>query len=115
MLEKEKQAQFNSFWAFIQEEEYWRLKSQSTWLKAGDQNTSFSHKQCRARLSQNHISEITSLSGVSIKGNDQIKLVAEVHFQNLYKEDGFVDSDLTSDFLTHIPCLVRDEKNEVLM
>ena len=41
MLEKEKQAQFNSFLAFKQEEEYWRLKSRSTWLKAGDRNTSF--------------------------------------------------------------------------
>ena len=80
MLEKEKQAQFNSFRAFRQEEEYWKLRSRSTWLRAGDRNTSFFHKQCRSRLSLNHISEINSLSGVTIKGNSQIKQVAEVHF-----------------------------------
>ena len=67
LLEKEQQAQFNSCSAFRQEEEYWRLKSRSTWLKEGDRNTSFCHKQYRARISQNHISKITSLSGVTIK------------------------------------------------
>ena len=73
------------------------------------------HKKCRARLSQNHISEITSLSHVTIKGDSQIKQVVEVHFQNLYKEDGFIDSDLTSEFVTNIPCLVMDEENEEIM
>ena len=33
MLEKEQQSQFNSFRAFRKEEEYWRLKSRSIWLK----------------------------------------------------------------------------------
>ena len=115
MLEKEKHAHFNSFRAFRQEEEYQRLKSRSTWLKAGDRNTSFFHKQCRARISYNHISKITSLSGVTIKGNSQIKQVVDLHFQNLYKEHGFIDFDLTSKFFTNIPCLVRDEENEELM
>ena len=45
LLEKEQNAQFNSFQAFRHEEEYWRLKSCSTWLKAGDRNSSFFHKQ----------------------------------------------------------------------
>ena len=91
------------------------MKSRSTWLKAGDRNTSFFHKQCGARISLNHISKITSLSRVTIKGFSQIKQAAEVHFQNMYKEDGFIDSDLASEFLTNIPWLVRDEENEELM
>ena len=41
LLEKEQKSQFNSFQVFRQEEEYWRLKSRSTWLKAGDRDTSF--------------------------------------------------------------------------
>ena len=44
LLEKEQKAQLNSFQDFRREEEYWRLKSRSTSLKAGDQNTSFFHK-----------------------------------------------------------------------
>ena len=60
LLEKEQKSQLISFQAFKREEEYWRLKSQTTWLKAGDRNTSFFHKQCRVRISQNHFSEIHS-------------------------------------------------------
>ena len=97
------------------EEEYWRLKSRSTWLKAGDRNTSFFHKQCRVRISQNHISEIYSQSGELVKGNSKIKHMAEIHFQNLYKEDGPSDPDLTSDFLANIPSLVSQEENNELM
>ena len=43
-LEKEQRAQLCSFRAFRREEEYWRLKSRSTWLLAGDMNTYFFHK-----------------------------------------------------------------------
>eukprot|EP00253_Pinus_taeda_P022753 PITA_22753 len=55
-LEKEQVAQLASFSSFRKEEEFWRLKSRSLWLKAGDQNTTFFHRQYRACLSQNHIS-----------------------------------------------------------
>ena len=53
--------------------------------------------------------------GESAKGISQIKQMAEVHFQNLLREDGFSNSDLTSDFLSNIPCLVSEEENDELM
>ena len=115
MLEKEQKYQFNSFQAFRREEEYWRLKSRSNWLKVGDQNTSFFHKQCRVRLSQNDISKISFLSGEGVKGISQIKQLAEVHFHNLYREDGSSNSKFTSDFLSNIPSLVSEEENDELM
>jgi hypothetical protein len=43
-LEKEQGAQRKTFCAFRLEEEYWRLKSRSLWLKARDRNTSFFHR-----------------------------------------------------------------------
>ena len=115
LLEKEQKAQFNYFQAFRREEEYWRPLSRSTWLKVGDHNTSFFHKRCRVKLSQNHISEISSLSGETFTRISQIKQVVEVHFQNLFKEDGYSDTDLTSDFLSNIPCMVSEEENDELM
>ena len=96
MLEKEQKAQSNSFRAFRQEEELWQLKSRSLWLISGDRNTSFFHKQYRARLSHNHIFEISSSTSESFKGISQIKQAAEVHFHSLFKEDGDIDSELTS-------------------
>ena len=58
ILNKEAAYQRNTHQAFRREEEYWRLKSRSLWLKAGDRNTLFFHRQYKARLSRNHITEI---------------------------------------------------------
>ena len=68
-LDFEQATQLNSFLSFRQEEEYLCLKSRSLWLQAGDKNTIFFHRQCRARLSRNHISEIYSSEGEVIKGH----------------------------------------------
>ena len=37
------------------EEEYWRLTSRSLWLKSGDRNTNFFHKQAKVRLVKNKV------------------------------------------------------------
>ena len=61
-------AQLKTNISFRQEDDYLRLKSRSLWLKAGDKNSSFFHRQYKARLSRNHISEIIDDEGVTIKG-----------------------------------------------
>jgi hypothetical protein len=114
-LEKEQAAQNKTFRAFRHEEEYWRLKSRSLWLKAGDRNTSYFHRQCRARLSQNHISEIASSDGTIHKGFEQLKEAAEKHFQSLYKEEDSDCEETISDYLSHIPSLVSRDDNADLM
>ena len=43
-LSKEQAAQFNSYRAFRQEEEYWRIKSCSLWLIDGYRNNTFFHQ-----------------------------------------------------------------------
>ena len=82
-LMKEQQLQSIVFQTLRQEEEYWRLKSRSLWLHAGDQNTSFFHKKTKARLSNNHIYEITNSRGDRIKGFEKIKEDVEAHLQDL--------------------------------
>eukprot|EP00253_Pinus_taeda_P028388 PITA_28388 len=77
LLEKEIKAQRSTYRSFRMEEEYWRLKSRSLWLKAGDQNTSFFHRQYRAHLSRNHIAEIKTAEGQVCKGFNQVKAAAE--------------------------------------
>ena len=68
LLSMEKLAQVKSYQSFRNEEETLRLKSRSLWLKAGDKNTAYFHRQCRLRTSRNHISKILSRDGVVIKG-----------------------------------------------
>jgi len=95
-LEKEQAAQFNSYHAFRQEEEYWRLKSHSLWLRSGDRHTTFFHRQYRAQISINHISEITLEDGLICKGSTQLKEAAKIYFQKLYKEDGVDSEEVTT-------------------
>eukprot|EP00253_Pinus_taeda_P004292 PITA_04292 len=114
LLDKEIKAQRAAYQSFRTEEEYWRLKSRSLWLKGGDRNTSFFHRQFRARLSRNHIAEIKTTTGQICKGNQQVKEAADQHFQNLYTPDDQGDEMEETEFLNHIPSLVSDEDNAEL-
>eukprot|EP00253_Pinus_taeda_P034008 PITA_34008 len=90
-LEKEQVAQLASFISFRKEEQF------------------------RARPSQNHISEITSVDGTVSKGFAQVKEATKTHFQQLYIEDSTGDEAISNDFLSQIPSLVNEENNLNLM
>ena len=91
------------------------MKSRSLWMNARDKNSSFFHRQCRARISRNHISEIIDDEGVIIKGQDLLKQSASRHFQMLFKDDGCSYEEVSSDFLLNVPSLVNIEENFDLM
>ena len=80
LLMKEHSAQNSSFLSFRQEEEQLQLKSRSLWLLASDKSLAFFHKQCRARISLNHILEINSSDEEVIKGHLKIQQAALSHF-----------------------------------
>ena len=101
-LEKEQTSQAKAFLSFWQEEEFLRLKSRSLWLKLGDRNSSYFHRQCRERVSKNHISEITTSDGTLHKGHNQIKIAAETHYQNMFKDNRDGSEDAIIDFFSHI-------------
>ena len=111
-LEEEQEAQAKTFLSFRQEEEFLRLKSRCLWLKVGDRNTSYFHKQCRIRLSNNHIAKITTSDGILLKGQNQIKLAAESHYQLMFKEDKEGNEDASANFISHIPSIVN--KDEII-
>ena len=83
-------------------------------MKSGDKNTSYFHRQFRARLSRNHISEITTFEGVICKGNDQIKVVVVSHFQTLYNKGNEGSKEDISEFLSNIPLMVNIDDNITL-
>jgi hypothetical protein len=114
LLDEEVKEQRTTFQSFRREEEYWRLKSRSLWLKAGDRNTSYFHRQYRARLSRNHIAEIKTRDGQVCKGFSQVKDAAEAHFKNLYREDTQSSKEETEDLLSNIPHLITSEDNDSL-
>ena len=111
----EQVAQSSASLSFRQEEVHLRLKSRSLWLLVGDKIFAFFHRQCRSRLSHNHILEICSSSGEVIKCQLQLQSAANEHFQILFEEDSKTDVELNFDFLSNIPSLVSQEDNAGLV
>ena len=109
ILEEELQANLHK--ACIREEEYWRLKSRSLWLKYGDRNTSFFHKHTQARRSFNFIVEIT-LGDQTFSDPTNIKHVAHQNFKYLYTEDK--QASLSSNLLDLVPLKVNAQMNTML-
>ena len=110
-LAQEQFSQFKSTKYFRHEEEHLRLKSRSLWLMVGDTNYAYFHRQCRNRLSRNHISEISIGDGVTIEGKDLFKRSTSSHFQQLFQDDGLYEEEVSSEFLDNIPLLVSLEDN----
>ena len=84
-------------------------------MKARYRNTSFFHKQAKARQSLNHISQICTSTGEIVKGREQVILAAREHFRNLFTEEGEVEEEITKDFLDHIPPLINQAENVNLL
>eukprot|EP00253_Pinus_taeda_P010786 PITA_10786 len=110
-LDKEAQLQQNYHKACLTEEEYWRLKSRSLWLKVGDRNSSFFHKQAQARKYTNAISEIKD-GTITHKDNASIKKATSLHFKSLYRKDKNIDQ--SSDMIDVVPSLITVEMNHLL-
>ena len=70
-LNQEKEINVRILKATRQEEEECRLKSRQLWLKGGDYNTEYFHKQAKARLSFNIIKELKDDDGQKIEGQEK--------------------------------------------
>jgi hypothetical protein len=86
-LQEEEVALQKKYLAIVRlEEENWRLKSISLWLKSRDCNTSFFHKQAKARTVKNNVKEITREDGTKIDNFEDLKKVARAHFCSLFTQ-----------------------------
>eukprot|EP00253_Pinus_taeda_P004161 PITA_04161 len=110
-LEKEAKLQQNFHKACLAEEEYWRLKSRSLWLKYGDRNSYLFHKQDQSRKGRNSIIEIKEENNV-LKDFASIKKAASDHFEKLYKEESGAEQN--DSLLDAIPNLITPKMNQVL-
>eukprot|EP00253_Pinus_taeda_P003777 PITA_03777 len=96
-----------------EEEEKWHIKSRQTWLKSGDKNTSFFHKQATARQIKNNISAITDNAGIQHTDQKAIKGAASDHFKELLTETG--EEELFDNLLQHLPTKIIADINQKLI
>ncbi|XP_074315032.1 uncharacterized protein LOC141651208 [Silene latifolia] len=67
-----------------QEEQFWRQRSRALWLKEGDRNTTFFHKQAGQRKAKNHIHRLLDDEGVVRQGDEEVARVATKYFTELF-------------------------------
>jgi hypothetical protein len=96
------------------EEKEWRLKSRALWLQVGDKNTSFFHKQAKARQHRNNVEEIKTQSRTPINSFEEIKKSTTSHFRKLYTKEGEDNQEQSKQFTEHIPHLINEEDNKEL-
>ena len=82
-ISKESELQKSYFKSWRVEEEFWCQKSKSMWLKSGDKNTSYFHKQAESRKSYKAVNEI-NFRGSLIKDPEEIKKAAFLTFKDLF-------------------------------
>ena len=96
------------------EEESLRIKSRQLWLKGGDKNTSYLHKQTKIEKSYNFINELKDNNNQTISGKDNIKNLAHQHFNQLYIDSGETDPFSQMDLLSGIHPNITEEENKEL-
>jgi hypothetical protein len=116
LLNQEKEAHQHLHHSLRREEEHWRLKSRSLWIKAGDSNTSYFHKQAQTRRKKNTVTSIISNTGQQLDTFDQVKDEAFHHFNNLYQQPSSEGTNAdTLDMLANIPSIVSEHENNQLI
>lgn len=94
------------------EEIKWRIKSRQLWLKEGDKNTAYFHKQATTRKTRNNVRAINDSEGNHYNNQEDIKREASSHFRSLLTEaQEEVDY---SELLQHLPKGITQEINEIL-
>ncbi|XP_074278186.1 uncharacterized protein LOC141601782 [Silene latifolia] len=68
-----------------QEEQFWRQRSRALWLKEGDRNTSYFHRQAGQGKAKNHIAKLVDDEGTVRVGNEAVSQVATAYFVDLFQ------------------------------
>jgi ribonuclease HI len=112
-LQQEDRLQRQWHRACREEESYWRQKSRSLWLKEGDKNTSYFHKQAEARKHYKAVTEI-QVQNETIADPEGIKQAAFEAFEALYSEPQGTVIDPQMYPLSIIPVLIKEDINTKL-
>lgn len=108
--------QASYFHALADEELFWKQKTKTKWLAAGDQNTKFFHATVQARRSRMTITRIKDASGTWLNDLEDIKSHGLEFFQHLLSAPPTPpDVAAIETLLQHIPEIVSAQDNKILL
>lgn len=95
-----------------EEEQKWRIKSRQLWLKGGDKNTTFFHKQTTVQKIKNIITSIIDSEGNQQTNQGAIKQATSNHYRELLIKNG--EEEDYGDLLQYLPSRITAEINDNL-
>jgi hypothetical protein len=71
----------------LEEEDLWRQRCRTTWIKNGDLNTKYFHNLARSNRSRNHIWKTIDAEGTYHSGQQALKTTVVRHYQPFFEEN----------------------------
>ncbi|XP_057856257.1 uncharacterized protein LOC131065688 [Cryptomeria japonica] len=96
------------------EEEFWKQRSRSLWLKAGERNTRFFHMNTMKHKASNRISKL-KIGGTEMRKDHEIRKEARNFFTSLVLADFGLDGHSQSAILENIPSTINEDQNKALV
>jgi hypothetical protein len=93
------------------EEMMWLQRSRISWLKEGDRNTSYFHRNAVWRARRNLIKKLKREDGTWTKVPGEMERMASSYFQEIFTKDPTLVPDVA---IEHIPTKVTADMNEQL-
>jgi hypothetical protein len=78
-----------------QEEDYWKQRSKTHWLRDGDSNIRFFHAAASARKKKNHISKLNSGDGEIVQDQSGKCKIAKDYFEDLFQQGDYGREEVT--------------------
>ena len=98
-----------------QEEILWKQKSRIRWLKEGERNTKFFHRSTIQRRMHNNINFLQNQAGERLEEHQAIEAELTTHFKMVLQEDRLDRQTAINKILPHIPKLISEEHNQLLL
>lgn len=93
------------------QESYWHIRAKTNELRDGDKNTKYFHNKASQRRKRNYIHGLVDENGVWRKLKEEISVVIENYFANLFKSDNPESFEEAMEGL--VPCITY-EMNDML-
>ena len=96
----------------LQKELFWRQRSRSIWLLAGDKKTKYFHQRTSQRCRKNCISSLLDDQGRRCNTEDDVARVAGNYFKNLFTSTNPTNLNIVLDLVDRV---VIPDMNQMLL